>query len=271
MKFFILSILTASILLLFSCRSPQDLTYFANIPEAQDGVLNGTTNYDIRLVPDDELLITVNSLVPEATAQFNLPLVNGSSSIQTTGKTVSTSSQFRTYTLDSNGDIVFPVLGKLHISGMSITEVRDMLTAQIAKTVKGPIVQVTLLNFKVNVMGEVQKPSMIEVKRERFSVLDAISAAGDLTAYGKRDGIVLIREENGVKQYHRLRLDDVALISSPYYYLKQNDVIYVEPNNIKKSNSRYDSYNAYKITVISTVVSAVSVIASLVIALCVRK
>lgn len=271
MKILFLSILTATVLFFCSCRSPQDLSYFTNIPQAQDGVLNSTTNYDIRLMPDDELLITVNSLVPEATAQFNLPVTTGGTSLQSTGKTVNTSTQYHTYTLDTNGDIVYPVLGKLHVAGMSTTEVRDMLTAQISKTVKDPIVQVTLLNFKVNVMGEVQKPSMIEVKRERFTILDAISAAGDLTAYGKRDGVVLIREENGVKQYHRLRLDDVALISSPYYYLKQNDVVYVEPNSIKKSNSRYDQYNAYKITVISTVVSAVSVIASLVIALCIRK
>ena len=119
-------------------------------------------------------------------------------------------------------------------------------------------------------MGEVKTPCAINVKRERYSILDALSDAGDLTEYGERDNVLLIREENGAKTYHRINLNDASILSSPYFYLKQNDVVYVEPNSIREDNSKYNQNNSYKVSVVSAIVSACSVVASLVIALTIK-
>ncbi len=132
------------------------------------------------------------------------------------------------------------------------------------------MVKVVLVNFHVNVLGEVLEPGVKAVTTERFSLLDALAAAGDLTPYGERTNIMLIREENGKKTIHRFNLNDSKSLESPYFYLCQNDVIYVEPNTIRKDNAKYNQNNSYKLSVISTVVSAASIIASLVIALTVK-
>ena len=119
-------------------------------------------------------------------------------------------------------------------------------------------------------MGEVKNPHRIYVNSERFTLLDALSAAGDLTEYGERGNVLVIREENGQQIYHRLDLADSNIFSSPYFYLQQNDVVYVEPNQIRIDNSKYNQNNAFKLSVISTIVSTASVVASLVIALAVK-
>jgi polysaccharide export outer membrane protein len=156
------------------------------------------------------------------------------------------------------------------VQGLTTQQIKDKLVELISKDVDDPIVRVELMNFRVNVLGEVQRPGAVSVKRERYSVLDALADAGDLTEFGERSNVLLIREENGVKIYHRLNLNEASVLSSPYFYMQQNDVIYVEPNEIRKDNSKYNQNNAFKLSVISTIVSACSVIASLVIALTVK-
>lgn len=254
------------IMIFASCSTShkQNLTYFKDLDATEDGSLSGV-DYNIKIGHDDELFITVNSLVPEATIGYNLPLTNPA----TRGTATSTVSQAQqqTYVVDKNGDIIFPILGKIKVEGLSVTEIRDMLTHKISEAVKDPVVRVELVNFKVNVLGEVKTPRTIDVPSERYSVLDALAAAGDLTEYGRRENILLIREENGVKTYHRLNLADGKVLSSPYFYLKQNDVIYVEPNKIRTDNSKYNQNNAFKLSVVATIVSACSVVASLIIAL----
>ena len=165
---------------------------------------------------------------------------------------------------------MMPVLGKVHVAGKTTDEITDYLTEQIAKDVTDPYVSVRLHTFKVNVLGEVETPGVVAVKTERFSVLDALAAANDMTEYGKRDNVLIIREENGLKKYVRLNLNDVKVLESPYFYLQQNDVVYVEPNKIRKANSKFNQNNSYKLSVVSTIVSACSVIASLIIALLVK-
>ncbi|MEG2819868.1 MAG: polysaccharide export protein, partial [Muribaculaceae bacterium] len=145
-----------------------------------------------------------------------------------------------------------------------------MLINKISQDVQDPFVSVMLVNFRINVLGEVKNPGQIDVTRQRFSILDALAKSGDLTEYGVRSNVLLIREENGVKTYHRLNLNDSAMLSSPYFYLQQNDVVYVEPNKIRKDNSKYNQNNSFKVSVVATIVSAVSVIASLVIALVIK-
>ena len=172
--------------------------------------------------------------------------------------------------MSRDGEIVMPVIGRLNVAGKTTREVEQMIVARVSQTVKDPFVRVELLGFYINVMGEVKSPHRIHVDSERYTLLDALSAAGDLTEYGERSKVMVIREENGKQTYHRLNLADSSIFSSPYFYLQQNDVVYVEPNQIRIDNSKYNQNNAYKLTVVSTIVSAVSVIASLVIALTVK-
>lgn len=263
------------ILLLFilailpSCKTTdqQTLPYFQNIGEAADGVVPSGGDYGIKVIPDDELIITVNSLVPAATAHYNLTLDNPS----LRGEMVfSSTPKLQTYLVNREGCINFPVLGKLKVAGMTTDEIKKMLEEKIGKDVDAPYVRVQLANFKVNVLGEVNRPGSFNVTTERFSLLDALANAGDLTEYGNRANVLVIREEGGVRRYHRINLNDAATLSSPYFYLQQNDVVYVEPNKIRQDNSKYNQNNAYKLSVISTIVSACSVVASLIIALAIK-
>lgn len=263
-----LVLMASALMLVFaSCSSPKtSLTYFEDLKSEGDGVVT-TENYRIEIVPDDELMITVNSLVPSATLEYNVPLVNpaerGSASMPT-------QYVMQTYVVNGEGDINFPVLGKIHVEGMTVEELTKYLETRISADVENPIVKVEMLSFRVNVLGEVHSPGMKQVKTQRYTLLDALAAAGDLTEYGERENVLLIREEKGKLRYHHFNLNDSKTMESPYFFLKQNDVVIVEPNKIKKDNSKYNQFNAYKISVISTVVSAASVIASLVIALTVK-
>lgn len=257
-----------SVLALFSsCKTRQsDLTYFENADSIGTSIKND--DYVLRIAPADELLITVNSLIPEATTAYNLPLTNParSNSLQQ-----SEQPRNQTYIVDKEGNIQFPVFGKLHVEGMTTEGLASMLTSRIAKEVTDPTVRVQLLNFRVNVLGEVTKPGAVTVNRERYSVFDALADAEDLTEYGRRDNVLLIRDENGKRTFHRLNLGDANIVNSPYFYLRQNDVIYVEPNKIRASNAKYDQNNAFRIQVVSAVISVVSVVSSLVIALVINN
>ena len=253
---------------MWSCStSRSSLTYFEDIKTQTDGTLPAPSTYEIRIVPDDELLITVTSLIPEVTAEYNLPLSNPAKN----GSLLEvTQPKQQTYLVDKAGDINFPRLGVIHVAGMTSSELQNLIAKKISVDVEDPIVKVALVNFRVNVLGEVRNPGTIGVNRERFSILDALGAAGDLTEYAERNNILLIREVDGKKEFHRLNLNDAELLSSPYYYLQQNDAIYVEPNKIRKDNSKYNQNNAFKLSMASAIISASSVIASLVIALTVK-
>lgn len=257
----------AAMLMLASCGSSKTvLPYFTDIAAVEEGSF-ATADYSPEIKPDDELLITVMSEVPEATAVYNLPLTNPASKDRIT---MSTSPRVQTYIVNNKGDINFPVLGTLHVEGMTCEQLQKMLTEKISADVNDPLVTVSLVNFKVVVAGEVVNPGTVRVEGNRFSILDALGAAGDLTPYGERSNVLLVREENGERKFVHLNLNSSEVLRSPYFYLQQNDYIYVEPNKIRQANSKYNQDNAYKLTVVSTVVSAASVIASLVIALSIK-
>lgn len=262
----IVSIVLAG-LIFASCNSSKTvLPYFTDISTVQEGTLPAS-DYLVKLQPDDELFISVTSSDPEATAIYNLPLTNPATK-NVIGQYINPTTQ--TYIVDSSGDILFPELGSIHVAGMDVEQVQRLLTEKISVDVTDPLVRVELMNFNVNVAGEVARPGQVQVKRNRFTILDALSAAGDLTPYGERSNVLVIREEDGERHYAHLNLNSSDVLTSPYYYVKQNDYIYVEPNNIRQSNSKYNQDNAFKLSVVSTVVSAASVIASLVIALTVK-
>lgn len=250
-----------------SCTSYNtSLPYFEDIRDSISGEFT-QGDYGIKIIPDDELLITVTSMIPEASAMYNLPL--GNPAIRE-GIVKATQPQQQTYVVNANGNIQFPVLGKLHVEGKTTQELTQELTAEISKNVDDPVVRVQLVNFRINVLGEVKNPGAISVDRERYSILDALADAGDMTEYGERGNVLLIREVDGKRIYQRMNLNDSKVLASPYFYLQQNDVVYVEPNEIRRENAKYNQNNSYKISVVSTIVSACSVIASLVIALAVK-
>lgn len=257
--------LLVGILVMTSCSTnKENLTYFSNLDSnAASGSLP-SGNYELKVIPDDELIITVTSVVPEATAQFNVPLTTIS-----TRNTITPSQQpsLTTYVVDNEGNIMMPVIGKVKVAGLTTSQIEDKLKTEIGKTVTDPYVKVQLTNFRINVLGEVNAPGPKTTVKKRYSILDAITDAGDLTPYGRRENVLLIREENGQHVYHRINLNDAAVLSSPYFYLQQNDVVYVEPNEVKKANSKFNQDNNYKLSVISTIVSAASVLASLAIVL----
>lgn len=260
-------LMVAVFLMLASCHSNRDMVYFQNIDDKPEVLESLHKEYAVRVKPADQLLITVRSEVPEATAMYNLPQ---SAYAESGDVDVATQGKLLPYIVDSEGYINMPVVGKLKVEGLTTSEVSALITEQVSKDVHNPYVRVEMATFRVNVIGEVMEPGAMEVKTERYSILDALSDAGDLTQYGRRDNVLLIREENGNRTYHRLDLTSADLLTSPYYYLQQNDVVYVEPNDVRKSNSEYDQNKSYKVQVISTVVSAISVITSLIIALAVK-
>lgn len=250
-----------------SCTSTKTtLPYFTDISEVKEGTLP-KGDYTPVIKPDDELLITIVSSYPEATAQYNLPVSNPATRAELN---MTTTPRQQTYFVSTEGNIDMPYIGELHVAGLTTDQLKEQIKEIVQKDVSDAIVTVQLVNFNVIVAGEVAKPATINVTRNRFTILDALSAAGDLTPYGKRDNVLVIREENGQRKYAHVNLNSSDILTSPYYYLQQNDYIYVEPNEIRQANSRYNQDNAYKLTVISTIVSAASVVASLVIALTVK-
>ena len=260
----------AVLLMCASCGSTKEvptLAYFQNLKDSVGKLPDNVSHYKIKIQPDDELIITITSTLPEATAMYNLPLGNPSLK----GNINATQSpRIQTHIVDRNGMIQLPVLGEIQAAGLSTKELEAVIKNRVSEHVKDPLVRVEMINFTVNVMGEVRAPQRIVVGKERFSVLDALAAAGDLTEYGKRDNVLVIRTENGKSTYHRLNLTDGSIYASPYFYLQQNDVVYVEPNDIKIDNSKYNQFSAFKLSQLSTIVSLASVIASLVIALSVK-
>ncbi|MBD5213322.1 MAG: polysaccharide export protein [Bacteroidales bacterium] len=251
---------------LCSCgSSKQTMTLLGDIPNDAITVLTAAdSDYSLKIQPDDELSITVTSIAPEATAMYNLPLAN----IATRGtKQASANISIQTYIVDAQGNIDFPILGTLHVAGLTCTEVSDLLKKQISAEVEDPVVRVQILNFAINVIGEVKTPGRQPITKEQYTILDALAMAGDLTEYGRRDNVLIIRQEGDSLVYHRFNLMDSKSLNSPFFRLKQNDVVYVEPTKVRNDNARYNTFNSYKLSVISTLVSSASVIASLVIAL----
>ena len=261
--------IAAVIITLTGCKTSSEntLSYFRNLGDSTSGVMPQGSGHEIKIIPEDELSIVISSSVPEATAMFNQPQANtarrGEMNTQSTPR-------IQTYIVNNDGDIVLPVIGHLNVAGKTTQEIEQMILSRVSSTVKDPFVRVELMGFYVNVMGEVKNPHRIFVNSKRYTLLDALSEAGDLTEFGERSKVLVIREENGKQMYHRLDLADNNVFSSPYFYLQQNDVVYVEPNEIRIDNSKYNQNNAYKLTVVSTIVSAASVVASLVIALVVK-
>ena len=239
--------------ILASCSAPQEVLYLQDIASLKEEVID--KNYEVIIHKDDLLAILVNSKDPELAMPFNMPMV----SFQI-GSTTSGQQRLLGYLVDQNGDIDFPILGRLHVEGLTRMQVTELIKQKLMNEdlIKDPIVTVQFLNFKVSVMGEVARPGTFDISGDRITLLEALSMAGDLTIYGRRDRVAVIREKDGKRRilYHDLRSSDI--FQSPCYYLQQNDIVYVEPNKAKTGQSRINSNNS-----VGVWLSAVSVLASI--------
>lgn len=259
------------VILMGACSIPKNITYFDDVKYGTGEELLATKmNYEPKLKSGDKLVITVSALDIAAAAPFNLYAVSVTDMLQTQTNSVidkkqlSTSQMYAPYTVDNEGFINFPVLGKIEVKGKTIKELTDILESRISESVENPIVNIRIENFKVTVIGEVLRPGTFNVYSDRISLLDALGLAGDLTIYGDRTNVKLVRDVNGEKKVALLDLTKTDLLESPYFYLEQNDVVYVEPNDKKKKTSRYSQSEQYNLSIISTFASTLSVIVSVV-------
>lgn len=269
MKRYIL-LFTLATIIMSSCTTSKEMIYFPNIAQTSDIVQvipDSIKNFESVIEPDDMLAITVTALDPNAVAIFNLPLQSylapGATELMTTPA-------MQTFMVNNEGYIDYPVLGAIKVGGMTRNELTSYLKAEISKYVEDPIVSVQCTNYKFTILGEVTRPGTYEFGSERITLLDALGKASDMTIYGNHTNVLLIREKDGVRSFHRIDLTQPDIFTSPYYYLQRNDIVYVEPNEARQGAARYSQDKQYLVSVVSAITSAASVIASLCIALFVR-
>ena len=258
LTFFNFLILTLA-LLLASCGSVKNVAYLQNSDSINFD--NSRFLYDARIMPKDQITISVNTTTPEASLPFNLLLQNA----YTQGRSVNYSGgTLMPYLVDNDGYINFPIVGRLHVGGLTKSEAEKLVVEKIrpymAET-ENPVVTVTMASYSVSVLGEVARPGSFQVSREKITILEALAQAGDLTIYGVRDKVKLIREDaTGKKQIVTLNLNDANIVNSPYYYLQQNDVVYVEPNNVKAQNSKVGQTTTLWFSATSILISLTSLL-----------
>lgn len=252
----------AVICLLAGCSGTKDVAYFQN----NDSVDLSASKmlYDARIMPKDVLTITVSTSDPEGEAAipFNMTVPT---SISRGMRNTTSQPMLQNYLVDNDGCIEFPKVGVVKLGGLTKSEAEKLLCEKIMPYMKDsadkPIVTVRMSNYKFSVLGEVAKPGMYTVANEKTSILEALAQAGDLTIYGVRNNVQLIREDaEGRKSIHVLNLNDANLINSPYYYLQQNDIVYVVPNKVKAQNSSVGSMTTLWFSATSILVSLTSLL-----------
>ena len=215
--------------------------------------------YDAKIMPKDQLTITVITTDPQASAPFNLSVTN---TVGTSGQLSAGGGSLQGYLVDNTGYINFPVIGKIHVAGLTKGQCEDLILSKLKPYLseqEKPVVTVRMASYRVTVLGEVGHPSVVPVSTEKMSVLEAIAQAGDLTIYGQRNNVMLIREDAaGEKHVYRLNLNDANLFNSPYYYLQQNDIIYVQPNGVKAKNSDIGTSTTLWMSFVSIAISIAS-------------
>lgn len=261
-KFLLLSF---AILLAFSsCTSYKSVPYMQN-PETVNNYKESIPLYDAKIMPKDLLSITVNTTDPQAAAPFNLTVQTPINAALVNTNTTSAPS-LQQYLVNNNGEIDFPVIGRLQVSGLTKNQAEDLIREKLQPYLKEvPIVTVRMSNYKISVLGEVAKPGTFTVSNEKVNILEALAMAGDMTVYGIRDNVKLIREDaNGKREIITLNLSDAELVVSPYYYLRQNDILYVTPNKTKAKNSDIGSSTTLWFSATSILVSIASLIINIV-------
>ncbi|HVI48410.1 MAG TPA: polysaccharide biosynthesis/export family protein [Chitinophaga sp.] len=244
---------------LFSCAGPKNVTYFKDIPDTGRLKSVAEASYSTpRIQVDDILQITIQTLDAGATSVLNQQNTAAWPTIGSSTASAAPGGNISGYLVDKDGNVVLPLIGKLLVKDKTTEEVRTEVTAKAAQYYKDPVVNVRYANFKITVLGEVARPSSYVMPNEKVTLLDAIGMAGDLTIFGKRENVLLIRERDGKKEFARFNLNDSHLFTSPYYYLQQGDVVYVEPNKSKVVAT--DASRLRNITIISSAITLLVVI-----------
>jgi polysaccharide export outer membrane protein len=212
-------------LLIFSSCS-RNLVYFSDLPQQSQYTSNVLSIAEPKIQSGDLLSIKVSSLSAESNAIFNAGGVSTGENTNETG-----------YQVDKTGYINFPIVGRVKLSGLTNDQAREKMTKEVLKYVKDPIINLRLLNFKVTVIGEVARPNTFTVSNEKINLLEALGMAGDMTPYGKRHNVLVIREKEGQRTMARVDLNDKDVLNSPYFYLQQNDVVYIEPVPARAANA----------------------------------
>ena len=253
-----MTLLAALVGMASSCVTQKQMTYLRDADPSKADSINATFQSQSEAVirPGDALTIVVSALDQEAVVPYNLPLVVYSGG----GAQVNTTPAMQFYTVDEAGEIAFPVLGKLHVAGLKRTEFEDLIKTRLEAQVMDPTVIVRLVNGTVSVLGEVNRPGRVGING-RLTILDALAASGDLTPYGRRDNVLITREIDGKLEIARLNLRSSDLYTSPYYFLQQNDVVYVSPNKVRAISS---ANAGLWLSMVSTVASAATVIVTVI-------
>lgn len=240
-----------------SCSTPEKILYFQDIDQVRLNEL--TTAYQAKIKKDDKLTIVVTGPDKTVVAPYNLTLSDVSMGA---GGSYNPEQSTLGYLVDANGDIQFPILGKIHVEGMTRNELAEYLTAEIRKDVKDPIVYVAFRNYKITVLGEVKAPGTYTMESEKVNILQAISRAGDLNLTAERDGIILLREEDGKIEHYLVDLKQSHLLDSPYFFLQQNDILYIPPSAGRVATAT-NSMGVWT-TVLSSLTSIVAIISSII-------
>ncbi|MRG43865.1 polysaccharide export protein [Chitinophaga sp. SYP-B3965] len=241
--FFIIktSLLLSLSCLLFSCVSTKKAAYFNNVNDTTLASVKG--DFEPVIQKNDILQINVSAMNPQEAILYNLPnTYSPGASASAAGAhsaPVAVSNPVAGYLVSQQGYIQFPVLGALKAEGLTKKALTDTIQNQLTerKLLVDPVVSIRFLNYRVTILGEVAQPAVVNVTSEKISIMEALGMVGDITIYGKKDNVLLIRETEGERITKRLNLNDAAMLTSPYYFLKPNDVIYVEPNKSKVANA----------------------------------
>jgi polysaccharide biosynthesis/export protein len=238
---------------LFSC-SKRNLVYFSDIEPFSDYTIPVGESNEPRIQVDDLLSITVTSLNPESNMLFNVGVLMPSGD---RNNTVVNSPINENYLVDKSGSINYPVIGLIKLEGLTKQEALIKMGQLLNDYVKDPIINIRFMNFKVTVIGEVTNPNSFVIPTEKITILEALGLAGDMTAYGKRENVLVIREKDGVRTVSRINLNDKAVLTSPYFYLQQNDVVYVEPYKTKAIQA---DTNPVNVAIITSTISLLTIL-----------
>lgn len=254
MKSFLKIVSLCTILTLTACTSYRKVPYIQN-HEYANSLNQQTELYDAKIMPKDILTITVNTSDPSASAHFNLGRSVNIDNKESQGS-------LEQYLVDNDGTIDFPILGRLSVVGLTKNGCEEMIKEKLKLYLKEtPVVMVRMPEFKITILGEVTRPGQFTIKNEKVNILEALALAGDLSIYGCRDNVKLIREDSkGKRHIYTMDLTDATLIYNPLYQLQQNDVVYVTPNKTKIRTSSSSSNPQMWISIISSLVSIASLI-----------
>ncbi len=253
-----------SVLLLGSCAPAKDIAYFQKVNTKENTLKSSNAVaglYEARVKPKDMLSITVVSSEPEASRMYNLVVPQVAE--PTNQNSLYSQPTLQTYLVDNDGYIEFPVFGKIKVEGLTRSELEALLHKKLesAFSKESPIITIRFTNYAVNILGEVLKPGKFETSNDRLTIFEGLALAGDLTIYGRRDNVKVLREKSdGSKEYITLNLNDKNIIYSPAYYLEQNDVVYVEPNKSRSRSSNYGAAETFGITSLSVLLTLTSLV-----------